>query len=51
MALRGWSQSVRAQIAGLLDGGSVNKPSMQLFVVQDCSGLLATHYLASPETA
>ena len=36
--LRGWSQSGRVWVAGLLGGGSEDKPSVQLFVVENCSG-------------
>ena len=37
-ALSDWSQSSRVWVAGLQRGGSVDKPSVQLFVVKDCSG-------------
>ena len=37
-ALRGSSQSVRVRVAGLQGGESEDKPLVQLFVVEDCSG-------------
>ena len=37
-ALRGWSQSGRVLVAGLQGGGSEVKPSVEVFVVEDCDG-------------
>ena len=33
----GWSQSGRVRVTGLQGGGFEDKPSVQLFVVEDCS--------------
>ena len=34
----GWAQSRRVQLSGLPGGECEDKPSVQLFVVEDCSG-------------
>ena len=34
----GWLHSGRVWVDGLLGGGPENKPSVQLFVVEDCLG-------------
>ena len=46
-ALRGWSQSDRVRVAGFQGGGSEDKPSLLLFVVEEClrSGDRARHPL------